>query len=85
MPSPGPSPPGDVSRVEDVRRRHSRDLLASEGIEGVAVGRTEIGEDAIVVYVRDPSVSPRVPTKLEDVPVLTVVTGPIEARLPGSH
>ena len=46
---------------------------------GVAVGRTQTGEDALVVYMRDPSVRNRLPSEVEGHPVETVVTGVIDA------
>lgn len=35
--------------------------MSIEGVTGVGVGRTDIGDDAIVVYVMDASVARRVP------------------------
>jgi hypothetical protein len=56
-----------------------RMLMAIDGVMGVAVGRTPIGDDAIVVYLRDPSVTQRIPAHVEGFPVETVVTGEIDA------
>ena len=65
--------------IAAVRDRHESELMAIDGVVGVALGRNEIGDDAILVYLRDPSVRERLPRTLEDVPVQTEVTGPIDA------
>ena len=62
-----------------VRARHEPEIAAIDGVMGVAVGRTQTGEDALVVYMRDPSVRSRVPSEVEGHPVETVVTGVIDA------
>jgi len=71
----------DVSpaAVEVARQRNEQALLSIDGVMGVAVGRTPIGEDAIVLYLRDASVKARVPTHVEGYPVETIVTGEIDA------
>lgn len=88
-------PPGDVSaedvavpyrpseqQMTGARaavRNHDRELLAVDGIEGVAAGQDRSGNDAIVVYVRQESVGERVPKTIEGFPVEVVVSGPITA------
>jgi len=67
------------SRVEIVRARNERTLLAIDGVVGAGVGRTPIGDDAIVLYLRDASVKQRVPAQVEGYPVETTVTGEIDA------
>jgi hypothetical protein len=62
-----------------VVRNHDRELLAVDGIEGVAAGQDRSGRDAIVVYVRQESVGERVPKTLEGYPVEVVVSGQITA------
>jgi hypothetical protein len=59
--------------------RHAARLMAIDGVMGVAVGRTRIGDDAILVYLRDASVKRRVPAEIEGHPVETAVTGEIDA------
>lgn len=49
------------SGVEAARKQHEATLMSIEGVTGVGVGRTDIGDDAIVVYVMDASVARRVP------------------------
>ena len=67
------------SQVESVRARNERTLMAIDGVVGVGIGRTPIGDDAIVLYLRDASVKQRVPTQVEGYPVETTVTGEIDA------
>lgn len=73
------------SQVETVLARHERMLMAIDGVMGIGVGRTPIGNDAIVLYLRDASVKQQVPTQIEGYPVETTVTGEIDAYgSPGS-
>ena len=65
--------------IEAVRRRHERHLISIDGVLGTAVGRTQTGEDAIVLYLRDPSAMREVPSEIEGHPVESIVTGPIDA------
>jgi hypothetical protein len=67
------------SEIEAVRRRHEQEIVSIDGVMGIAVGRTATGEDALVLYLRDPSVRDRVPTEIEGHPVETIVTGIIDA------
>jgi hypothetical protein len=89
-PPPGPVPdsgpavyrPGDPApsgQAETVRRRHEASLLAIPGVTMVSVGQGPIGEPAIRIGVRDASVLPRLPATLDGLPVVPVVTGPIDA------
>lgn len=65
--------------IAAVRDRHERTLMTIDGVEGVAIGRSPIGEDALVVYLRDEGAASKVPRELEGYPVQTVVTGEIDA------
>jgi len=60
-------------------RNRDRELLAVDGVEGVAAGQDRSGREAIVVYVRRQSVGERVPKTIEGYPVEVVVSGPITA------
>lgn len=66
-------------RIEDVKRRHARDLMALSGVLAVGIGRTSDGKDAIMVSVRrdDPGAASRVPSTLEGHPVVVQLTGEI--------
>jgi hypothetical protein len=71
--------PSEEPEIEAVRRRHEKDLISIDGILGISVGRTPTGEDALVLYLRDPSVRSLVPSEIEGHPVQTIVTGTIDA------
>ena len=71
--------PEPALAIDVVRQRHERDIIAIDGVVGLATGRSRAGGDAIVVYVRDASVEARVPSELEGYPVVTVVTGAVDA------
>lgn len=70
---------GGASGLEHVRRNHEGELMAIEGVEGVGVGQNEIGDAAIIVYLRDEGVKRRIPRTIEGHPVVTHVTGVIDA------
>ena len=78
MPS-GDGEPQSLGEIERVQSRHERSLMAIEGVRGVGVGRTAIGDEALVVYVVDESARGRVPSELEGYPVEVSVTGEIDA------
>lgn len=65
--------------IEAVRGRHEKHLIAIDGVLGTGIGRTQGGEDAIVLYLRDPSVMHQVPSEIEGHPVESIVTGTIDA------
>jgi hypothetical protein len=79
MPYEGEPEPA-AGPTADVLRRRERELLAIDGVVGARLGRTEIGDDAIVLLLRDASVAERTPEALEGLPVRTIVTGPIDAQ-----
>jgi len=64
-------------RLEAARRRNERALMAIDGVEGVAAGRCDDGQPAIVLYVRNASVKARLPRLVDGFPVLASVTGQI--------
>lgn len=67
------------SEIEAVRTRHEGSLMAISGVLGVSIGRSPIGDPAIVVFIEDASVEGRIPVHLEGFPVLTTITGRIDA------
>jgi|GEM_PF-2493049 hypothetical protein len=70
-------PPG---RLEAAKRRNERALMAIDGVEGVSLGQTAVGKEALVVYLRDSSVKRRVPLQVEGYPVETSITGQIDIQ-----
>jgi hypothetical protein len=73
------SPGDDLSAAAGVLNRHRDALMAIEGVQGVGVTRDRIGNDAVVVYVRDQGVADSVPRSLDGVSVQIEVTGHIDA------
>ncbi|MEG2034087.1 MAG: hypothetical protein RR376_25825 [Janthinobacterium sp.] len=67
-------------RLDAARRRNERALMAIDGVEGVSLGQTAMGREAIVVYLRDSSVKRRVPPQVEGYPVETSITGQIDIQ-----
>ena len=67
------------SKLENVKQDHEQELMAIDGVEGVGVGRSKIGNDAIIVYVRDEGAKQRIPRRIAGYPVETIVTGLIDA------
>lgn len=55
-----------------------RTLLGKPGVTGVGLGQNDVGDDAIVVYVRTASARRGLPASIRGVPVVTEVTGEIE-------
>ncbi len=75
-------PPGEFATQSGIalaKERSEQRLMAINGVEGVAIGRDRIGDDALVVYLRDPSVRAQLPSEVEGYSVETVVTGSIDA------
>lgn len=74
------TPAAPHGRLEAAKRRNERALMAIDGVEGVSVGHTAVGKDALVVYLRDSSVKRRVPSQVEGYPVETSITGQIDIQ-----
>jgi len=75
--------PAAVDAARRVKERHEARLLATPGVVGVGVGRSErvLGQAAIEIYVKQPasSLRPHLPSSLEGVEVKIVETGEIHA------
>lgn len=72
--------PARHGRLEAAKRRNERALMAIDGVEGVSLGQTAVGKEALVVYLRDSSVKRRVPLQVEGYPVETSITGQIDIQ-----
>jgi hypothetical protein len=72
-------PDHSVSNAMRIKESHEAQLLRIEGVTGVGVGKNGEGDDAIVVYLRDASSARHIPSQIDGVPVLTEVTGEIDA------
>jgi hypothetical protein len=75
-----PEEPEPASPILRAKRKHEALLLAIDGVEGVGVGRDRLGNDAIVVYLRDETASQRLPKHLDGFPIEGYVTGVIDAQ-----
>jgi hypothetical protein len=65
--------------IQNVKDSHEQELLAIDGVEGVGIGRNNIGDDAIICYLRSEDVKQRIPRNIGGYPVETIVTGIIDA------
>ncbi len=67
------------SPIDRVKQNHELELMAIDGVEGVGIGRNQIGDDVILVYLRDEEVRERIPYNIEGFQVKTQITGIIDA------
>jgi len=70
-----------ASKAEKARRKHEGKLLEIDGVEGVSLDSGDLGEDIVMVFVRDESVVKKIPKTLDGVPVRVEVTGEFDAFL----
>ena len=68
-----PPPQGPQSAITRVVERNKARLFEIEGVHGVSVGRSPIGDDAIRIDIDNESVRDRLPQEIEGYPVETVV------------
>jgi hypothetical protein len=68
------------SGISNALRQHRQALLSRPGVTGVAIGKSPIGDPAIVVYLLDKSNRAGLPRTLDGFPVVVQVTGPITAQ-----
>jgi len=76
------NPDEDLSGIEQVLRQQEGTLMARPGVTGVAIGRSPTGDPAIVIYLQDQRFRKGLPKWIDGHPVVTQVTGPIEAQRP---
>lgn len=64
--------------AQDVKGRHSNELLSKPGVSGVGVEKDEDGQFVIVLYLDsdDPAVQKPLPKDIEGFPVKFVFSGP---------
>ena len=55
-------------------------LFSLPGVVGVGVGQTEIGDEAIVVYLEVEAAAKGLPEEIGGLPIVWEVTGPIDAQ-----
>ncbi len=73
----------ELSPAGAAKRKRHAELMAIDGVEGVGTGQDALGNEGIVVYVRDEEVVKRVPPVIDGLKVQVQVTGPIHAQTPG--
>jgi hypothetical protein len=74
-----PDYPGKgLSQTDTLKQKREKALMAIEGVEGVGTGQDAIGNEGIVVYVRDAEVAKRIPRTVDGLNVQVQVTGLIE-------
>ena len=69
----------EFSQADPLKQKREKALMAIEGVEGVGTGQDAIGNEGVVVYVRDAEAAKRVPRTLDGLNVQVQITGPIEA------
>ena len=75
-----PYHPGkSLSPADMAKQKREASLMAIEGVEGVGTGQDAIGNEGIVVYVRDAEAAKRIPRVVDGLNVQVQITGPIEA------
>lgn len=71
----------EFQQVKAVMDSHVDSLMAIDGVVGVAIGATDNNRLCIKVMIKtdDPNLRQKIPTKLDEVPVIIEVTGEIRA------
>lgn len=67
------------ARAESIKASREAEMMAIDGVEGIGIARDPIGNEAIVVYVRDATVVKNLPKTLDGFPVQVQVTGTVDA------
>lgn len=72
---------GAIQRALKAKNRHANSFLTIDGIVGVGVGLSADGQPVVEFYLAEDSakVKKQIPSKLDDVPTKTIVTGTFEA------
>jgi hypothetical protein len=73
--------PQELDRADQARRRHEQELMLQPEVLGVGVGRDDLGDGAIIVYVNQTAGRrPVLPARVDNVRVIGVFTDPFVAR-----
>jgi len=70
-----------VRAVMEIQDRYTNEIMAKPGIVGIATGMTEDGKPAIIVFVKNDVLAKTaaIAKEIEEVPVITMVTGEFKA------
>lgn len=81
MPYPANEEGGHMpkSGIERIKEKYEQRLFSIDGVVGVGIGTNEIGDDVIVIYLRDETAQKRIPSELEGFSVRTQISGEFEA------
>ncbi len=69
------------SKIAEAKLANEKMLMAIDGVVGVGIGQDEIGDPAIIVYLREEAAKRRIPANIGGYPVKMVVTGKIDAQM----
>lgn len=75
-----PYAPEDDEIMSDVLTAAEANFLTMDGITGVGLGQTELGEDALMVYLQSADQAKTLPKTFQGLPVMTSITGDIVAN-----
>lgn len=70
---------GDGDEGDPRILRAEAELLGIAGVEGVGLGQTDSGAEAIIVYVSAADAASRLPASVAGLPLVLRNTGPIQA------
>lgn len=68
-----------ATHAERVRSAIEEDWMKVPGVKGTGIGRDAAGNDTVIVYVRDASVSASLPEAVDGIAVQIEVVGDIDA------
>ncbi len=73
---------GMPASIQEVKAKHSDELMAQPGVVSVGIGKDAEGNPAIIVGLdrARPETEAEIPDSLEGYPVVTRVIGPIRAQ-----
>lgn len=74
-----PEADSPVNKADRVRRENEDELLKVPSVTGVGLGQNAIGDDAIIIYLRDKAAIANLPKQIDGIDVIFEVTGEIEA------
>lgn len=77
--NPGDDEQSGTGRIQIALAEAERQLSHRKGVQGMGMGKTPHGQDAIVVYVEDEQVLSQLPSDVGGFPVVGEVTGEIRA------
>ncbi len=68
------------TEIQRALQKNEASLMAIEGVVGVGIQQDAIGDETIVVYLRDEAAKQRIPKAIDGYRLMTVVTGEFDAQ-----